>query len=93
LNKILLAGGTLAIKHTEGREGFSALGAGIWWGQRVKDMQRASSIRLSLVDAGACGQLVVEQSQGGCSGGVQPQRSADIEELGKGMSRLTTAVA
>ena len=56
-------------------------------------MQGAVLLMLPLVDAGACGQLVVEQSQGGCSGGVQPQRSADIEELGKGMHRLTTAVA
>ena len=43
--------------------------------------------------AGACGQLVVEQTQGGCSGGPRPQKQADIEELGKGMRRLTTAVA
>ena len=43
--------------------------------------------------AGACGQLVVEQTQGGCSGGAHPQKQADIEELGKGMRRLTTAVA
>ena len=56
-------------------------------------MQRAQSLTLPLADAGACGQLVVEQSQGGCSGGARPQRSADIEELGKGMRRLTTAVA
>ena len=44
------------------------------------------------VDTGACGQLVVEQSQGGCGGNL-PQRTGDIEELGRGMRRLTTAVA
>ncbi|CAK0759542.1 hypothetical protein CVIRNUC_002705 [Coccomyxa viridis] len=42
--------------------------------------------------SGACGQLVVEQSQGGC-GGTLPQRTGDIEELGQNMRRLTTAVA
>ncbi|CAL5227047.1 g9945 [Coccomyxa viridis] len=43
--------------------------------------------------SGACGQLVVEQTQGGCGGGALSQKQADIEELGKGMRRLTTAVA
>lgn len=46
-----------------------------------------------LYSAGACGQLVVEQTQGGCGGGLQLLKAADIEELGKGVRRLTTAVA
>lgn len=36
---------------------------------------------------------MVEQTQGGCGGGPLSQKQADIEELGKGMRRLTTAVA
>ena len=42
------------------------------------------------LDPGACGQLVVEQQQGGC-GSAGQTKAADIEELGRRMN--ATAVA
>ncbi len=46
----------------------------------------------SLNNAGACGQLVVEQGGAGC-GGQSAGKAADIEELGKRVANVTTAVA
>ena len=71
----------------------TAMACTIMQGMRCGAVFWAPKLDKPCVGAGACGQLVVEQTQGGCGGGALSQKQADIEELGKGMRRLTTAVA